>query len=160
MGSLCALLMSIQFCFFIFSFRRRLKWLRPQDLTRQQTAELIKEAQAEYEGLYSFLYSSTCLYQLFSDLTQVHFLSTLLTIFLLSTLPPDLKLHNLLSLAAKHLKISPSSETSGYNLFLQHQKPILKHFGHKNTAVLPEDIIQRLLLGVSILIVPFSAIHS
>ena len=38
-----------------------------------------------------------------------------------------------------------------YNLLVQHQKLMLEHFGHKETAVLPEDVIHCLLLGVSTL---------
>ena len=70
-------------------------------------------------------------------------------------LPPDSKLHNLLSLAAKDVEITPSPQDSGSHLILQHQKLMLDHFGHKHHAVLPEDVIQHLLLGVRVL-VPFS----
>ena len=83
---------------------------------------------------------------MFSVSTQVHFLSFTgsdYSKFLISALPPDAKLHNLLSLAVK---------TTGSNLILQHQKLMLEHFGHKHTGVLPEDVIQELLLGVSFLI--------
>ena len=72
-------------------------------------------------------------------------------------LPPDSKLHNLLSLAAKDVEIAPSPQDSGSHLILQHQKLMLDHFGHKHHAVLPEDVIQRLLLGVRILVLIFSA---
>ena len=64
------------------------------------------------------------------------------------TIPSNSKLHNLLSLVAKDLKIAPSPEMSESSLLLQHQKLILEHFGHKNTVVLPEDVIQHLLLRV------------
>ena len=67
-------------------------------------------------------------------------------------LPPNAKLHNLLSLAAKDLAITPSPEEMGASLLVQHQKLMLEHFGHKEMAILPEDIIQHLLLGVSSLI--------
>ena len=69
-----------------------------------------------------------------------------------------MKLHNLLSLTVKDLEIAPCPETSGSNLLLQHQKLVLDHFDHKNTAVLPEDVIQRLLHGVNILKVLFSEV--
>ena len=68
-----------------------------------------------------------------------------------SSITPDAKFHNLLSLAAKDLGITPDPEEMGSNLLVQHQKLMLEHFGHKETAVLPEDVIQRLLLGVSTL---------
>ena len=114
----------------------------------KETAELIEEAQAEYEGLYFYLYSSRQ-----SSVSCSHILPEFIfkyTFFLtiLSTKLPDSKLHNLLSLAAKDLEIIPSPELSGSNLLLQHQKLILEHFGHKNTTILPGDVIQCLLLRV------------
>ena len=45
-----------------------------------------------------------------------------------------------------------SPETTGSNLLVQHQRLMLEHYGHKHTAVLPDDVIQRLLLGVSLLL--------
>ena len=59
-----------------------------------------------------------------------------------------------MSLAAIDVEITPSPQDSGSHLILQHQKLMLDHFGHKHHAVLPEDVIQHLLLGVRIL-VPF-----
>ena len=91
------------------------------------------------------LYSSS-----FPCVTHIYFLLT-------SDLPPDSKLHNLLSLAAKDVEITPSPQDSGSHLILQHQKLMLDHFGHKHHAVLLEDVIQRLLLGVRIS-VPFSCV--
>ena len=79
--------------------------------------------------------------------TQFLFLSYDLSSF--PALPPDSKLHNLLSLAAKDLEIALAPETAGSSLLIQHQKLIMEHFSHKDTAGLPEDVIQRLLLGVS-----------
>ena len=66
-------------------------------------------------------------------------------------LPPGAKFHNLLSLAAKDLGIMPDTEETGSNLLVQHQKLMLERFEHKEMAVLPEDVIQCLLLGVSAL---------
>ena len=91
------------------------------------------------------LYSSS-----FPRVTHIYFLLT-------PDLPPDSKLHNLLSLAAKDVEITPSPQDSRSHLILQHQKLMLDHFGHKHHAVLPEDVIQCLLLGVRIL-VPFSCV--
>ena len=51
----------------------------------------------------------------------------------------------------KDLGITPDPEETGSNLLVQHQKLMLEHLGHKETAVLPEDVIQHLLLGVSTL---------
>ena len=60
-----------------------------------------------------------------------------------------------MSLAEKDVEIAPAPETTGSSLLVQHQKLIMEHFGHKKTAVLPEDVIQRLLLGVSRFWLPF-----
>ena len=46
--------------------------------------------------------------------------------------------------------ITPDPEETGSNLLVQRQKLMLEHFGHKETAVLPEDVTQHLLLQVSI----------
>ena len=67
-----------------------------------------------------------------------------------SDLPPDSKLHNLLSLASKDTEVAPSAQDSGSHLILQYQKLMLDHFSHKHHAVLPEDVIQHLLLRVMI----------
>ena len=69
--------------------------------------------------------------------------------FSFSALPTDAKLHNLLSLAAKDVAITDPPETTGSSLLVQHQRLMMEHYGHKHMAVLPEDVIQRLLLGVS-----------
>ena len=45
----------------------------------------------------------------------------------------------------------PDPEEIGSNLLVQHQKLMLEHFGHKEMAVLLEDVIQCLLLRVSAL---------
>ena len=86
----------------------------------------------------SRFYYRICLYCLLSSLPANSF----------SELPPGSKLHNLLSMAAKDVEIAPSPQDTGSHLILQHQKLMLDHFGHKHHAVLPEDVIQRLLLGV------------
>ena len=112
----------------------------------KKTAELIKEAQAEYEGRCS---CSVLEYRLIIFYSQLLLEFTFKPDFSLSALPPDSKLHNLLLLAAKDLEIAPAPETVGSNLLVQHQKLIMEHFRHKNTVVLPEDVIQKLLLGVS-----------
>ena len=66
-----------------------------------------------------------------------------------SDLPPDSKLHNLLSLASKDVEITPSAQALGLHLILQHQKLMLDHFGLKHHAILLEDVIQHLLLEVT-----------
>ena len=45
--------------------------------------------------------------------------------------------------------IADPPETTGASLLVQHQHLLLEHYGHKSTAVLPDDVIQRLLLRVS-----------
>ena len=90
----------------------------------------------------------------FLPLTQVYFLSNLLIPAYLfpffSKLPPDSRFHNLLTLASKDIAVAPSAE-AGSNMILQHQKLMLEHFRHKHHSVLPENVILRLLLGVSII---------
>ena len=86
--------------------------------------------------------------------TRFPFLSYDLSSF--PALPPDSKLHNLLSLVAKNVEIATAPETTRSSLLVQHQKLIMEHFGHKKTAVLPEDVIQRLLIGISRFWLPFS----
>ena len=120
------------------------------DNPSKETSELIKEAQAEYKGWYHCAIRVWGYKILFSHFTWVHNFPVFNgSIFSFLALPPDLKLHNLLSLAVKDLEIAPAPETAGSSLLVQHQKLIMEHFGHKDTAVLPEDVIQRLLLGVS-----------
>ena len=103
---------------------------------------------------YSSIPGCNCVLSLYSSsfpcVTHMYFLLT-------SDLPPNSKLHNLLSLAAKDIKITPSPQDSGSHLILQHQKLMLDHFGHKHQTVLPEDVIQHLLLRVRIS-VPFSCV--
>ena len=53
-----------------------------------------------------------------------------------------------MSLAAKDSEITDKPESAGSSLLVQCQNLLLEHFGHKYTAVLPKDVIQRLLLGV------------
>ena len=47
-------------------------------------------------------------------------------------LPPDSKLHDLLSLASKDADIVPTAEALGSHLIMQHQKLMLDHFDHKH----------------------------
>ena len=42
----------------------------------KETSELIKQAQTEYDGMYSIMYSSSLHYYLFSVCTRVHVSST------------------------------------------------------------------------------------
>ena len=110
----------------------------------KETSALIQQAQAEYDGMLSLHTRGCFLCTLYNCILLYPYNSFLLA------LPPDAKLHNLLSLAAKDAVIADPPETTGSNLLMQHQKLMLEHFGHKHTAVLPEDVIQRLLLGVSL----------
>ena len=120
------------------------------DNTMKETAELIKKAQTECDGAYSQLYLSTLYFQFLSwFLLESQFQVLLIPNNLNFSLPPDAKLHNLLSLVAKDVAITPSPEETGSSLLVQHQKLMLEHSGYKHTAILPEDIIWCLLLGVS-----------
>ena len=69
-------------------------------------------------------------------------------LLLLLALPQEARIHNLLSLAAKDSEITDKPESAGSSLLVQHQKLLLEHFGHKQMAVLPKDVIKCLLLGV------------
>ena len=46
------------------------------DQPTKETSELIKQAQTEYDGMYSIMYLTSPLYYLFSVCTRVHVLST------------------------------------------------------------------------------------
>ena len=121
------------------------------DNPMKETAELIKEVKTEYDGTYSELYSGTLFFHLFLVFTRVQVSSMPnlnISISIFST-ASDAKLHNLLSLAVKDVAMTPSPEAMGSSLLVQHQKLMLEHFRHKHTAVLPKDVIQCLLLGVS-----------
>ena len=83
---------------------------------------------------------------MFLSIYKEKFKTVILLLFL--ALPPEARIHNLLSLAAKDSEITDKPESAGSSLLVQHQKLLLEHFGHKHTAVLPEDVIQCLLLGV------------
>ena len=48
------------------------------------------------------------------------------------------------------MEVAPAAEVMGSYLILQHQHLMLEHFGHKHHAVLLENVIQWLLLGVSL----------
>ena len=86
-----------------------------------------------------FVYSSKpdydCVLGLYSSsfpcITQVYFSNP-------PDLPPDSKLHNLLTLAAKDAEIAPSPQDSGSHLILQHQKLMLDHSATSTTLCYPK----------------------
>ena len=116
-------------------------------------SELIKQAQMEYDGMHSIdtqvhfiIVCSWSVPELMFSSTKISKTSILL---FFPALPPEARIHNLLSLAAKDSEIADKPESAGSSLLVQHQKLLLEHFGHKHTAVLPKGVIQRLLLGVN-----------
>ena len=120
----------------------------------KETSELIKQAQTEYDGMYLIdtraYFVVVCAQSvpklMFSSIYKEKFKTVILLLFL--ALPPEARIHNLLSLAAKDSEITDKPESAGSSLLVQHQELLLEQFGHKHTAVLPKDVIQRLLLGI------------
>ena len=126
-----------------------LKVLKPT----KETSDLIKQAQAEYDGMFLLFTRvhphDSHSWSLLEFTGRVYFPRPIFLFPLFLALPDDAKIHNLLSLANKDSEIMDSPETMGSNLLIQHQQLMLEHYGHKHTVVLPDDVIQRLLLGVS-----------
>ena len=63
------------------------------------------------------------------------------------------KTHSLLSLANFDFAHLPDAEAMGEDLMHQYQKILLEHYSSDKIAVLPGDIIQKLMLGVCMLII-------
>ena len=119
----------------------------------KETSKLIKQAQTEYDGMYSV---DTQVYFIIAcslSVPELMILSTKISktsiLLFFPALPPEARIHNLLSLAVKDTEITDKPESAGSSLLVQHQKLLLEHFGHKHMAVLPEAVIQHLLLGVN-----------
>ena len=116
-------------------------------------SELIKQAQTEYDGMYSVDTQVHFIIACSQSVSELMFSSTKFqkyqSRFSFQYYPLEARIHNLLSLAVKDTEITDKPESAGSSLLVQHQKLMLEHFGHKHTMVLPEDVIQRLLLGVN-----------
>ena len=82
--------------------------------------------------------------------TQVHFMSTLFTgfPFAFQSCRQNEKLHDLASLLNFH-GTKVSGEMLGEESVCHHQQILQEHWGSGDTAVLPGDDVQHLLLGVN-----------
>ena len=63
---------------------------------------------------------------------------------------PEGSSYSLSDFAASDLSSLPDEETMGTEMLRKHQELMLKHWGHMDSAVLPDDVIQQLMLGVSV----------
>ena len=111
----------------------------------KEMLELIKQAQMEYDGMYLIDTQVYFIIVCSQPVPKLMFLSTKSSktsiLLFFPALPPEARIHNLLSLAAKDSEITDKPESVGSSLLVQHQKLLLEHFGHKHTAVLPKDVI-------------------
>ena len=66
-------------------------------------------------------------------------------------LPASSKIEDLITLAGQDVEPTSdeSMEKASSSLLREHQKLMLQHFGHKDVAILPDHIVQCMLLGVS-----------
>ena len=67
-------------------------------------------------------------------------------------LPTGSKTEDLVTLAGQDVESTSdeSMEKAGSSLLREHQKLMLQHFGHKEVAILPDHVVQHMLLGVNI----------
>ena len=65
--------------------------------------------------------------------------------------PASSKIKDLITLAWQDVEPTSdeSMEKTSSSLLREHQKLMLQHFGHKDVAILPDHMVQRMLLGVS-----------
>ena len=63
------------------------------------------------------------------------------------------KTHSLLGLASFDFAHLPDAEVMGEDLMHQYQKILLEHYSSDKIAVLPGDVVQKLMLRVRILII-------
>ena len=63
-------------------------------------------------------------------------------------LPADSIVHSLLDLDKYDVDKLPDAHKTGEDMLRRHQELMMKHWGTKDSAVLPDDVIQKLLLGV------------
>ena len=71
---------------------------------------------------------------------------------LLIDLYVDSKIEDLLTLAGKEIESVPDEkmEHQGSSLLKEHQCLMLQHFGSKEMSILPDHVLHRMLVGVSI----------
>ena len=79
-----------------------------------------------------------------------------------SALPTGSKIEDLLTLASQDVEpvTDESMEDKGTSLLHEHQKLMLQHFGNMEMAILPDHIVQHMLLRVSIPCLYFASIWS
>ena len=67
-------------------------------------------------------------------------------------LPAGSKIEDLLTLASQDIEPTTDElmEDRGMSLLSEHQKLMLQHYGNTDMAILPDNIVQCMLLGVSI----------
>ena len=73
-------------------------------------------------------------------------------LFSLSALPAGSKIKDLLTLASQDIEptTNESMQDTSTSLLHEHQKLMLQHFGSTETAILPDHVVQCMLLGVCI----------
>ena len=77
------------------------------------------------------------------------FLTIKINLFYLSALPPDTPLADLGALAAYDLSKLPDARKSGEDIIREIQQELLTRVGSAESAVIPEQDAQRLMVGVS-----------
>ena len=67
-------------------------------------------------------------------------------------LPVDSKIEDLLTLTGKEIESVPDEkmEHQGSSLLKEHQHLMLQHFGSEEMSILPDHVIHRMLVGVSV----------
>ena len=74
--------------------------------------------------------------------------TVLYDLILISETPEEEHLHDLFSLATFDLSKLLDIEQTGADIMAEHQRLMLEHWGHKDSAVLPDNVVQHILLGV------------
>ena len=113
--------------------------------------KLMEEAQLQYDSAWQFSYEFRIPF-----LRMPYHLHVCLCILktvsydlvLISETPEEECLHDLFSLAAFDLSKLPDVEQTGADIMAKHQRLMLEHWGHKDSAILPDDVVQHILLGV------------
>ena len=80
----------------------------------------------------------------------------MLTLYCISDLPPDTKLEDMDLLAGFDLKKLPNVEEAGESCIRKIQEYMLHDVSSKEVAVLPEDKLQKLAVGVCSILFEFA----
>ena len=72
--------------------------------------------------------------------------------FFILSLPAGSKIEDLLALASQDIEPATDKlmEDKGTSLLREHQELMLQYYGNTDTAILPDHVVQHMLLGVSI----------